>query len=114
MDENPQRLNIIHPSLVRPVLLMGAERSLALGNWIVAAALILGGGRWFSIVVGALFATAGHWVLTQAAKLDPQLSEVYIRHARYRQDCYPARAAIWAPAPPRIRPTVPTPRELRG
>ena len=79
MNEGRQRLNIIHQSLVRPVLL----------------------------------ATAGHWALVQAAKIDPQLSQVYIRHWRYQQDCYPARASIWAPAPARVRPTVPTPREVR-
>jgi type IV secretion system protein TrbD len=114
MEESRRRLNVIHQSLVRPVLLAGAERPLAIGNWIAAAALILGGGRWYTAAVGALLATLGHWALVQAAKIDPHLSQVYIRHFRYRQDCYPARASIWAPAPPRIRPTVPTPREMRG
>jgi type IV secretory pathway TrbD component len=93
---------------------MGAERPLALGNWIAAAALILGGGRWFTIVLGVLLATAGHWALTIAAKIDPQLSEVYLRHCRYHQDYYPARASVWAPPPSRVRPTVPTPRAMRG
>jgi hypothetical protein len=50
----------------------------------------------------------------QLAKIDPELSQVYIRHISYRQNRYPARAALWAPAPARIRPTVPQPRELRG
>jgi hypothetical protein len=50
----------------------------------------------------------------QLAKVDPELSQVYIRHIRYRQDRYPARASIWAPPPARIRPTVPLPRELRA
>jgi type IV secretion system protein TrbD len=114
MEESGRRLNIIHQSLVRPVLLAGAERSLAIGNWIAAAALILGGGKWYTAALGVLLATAGHWALVQAAKVDPQLSQVYIRHWRYNQDCYPARSSIWAPTPPRIRPTVPTPREMRG
>jgi type IV secretory pathway TrbD component len=114
MDESRRRLNVIHQSLVKPVLLAGAERPLAIGNWIAAAALILGGGRWYTAAVGALLATVGHWALVQAAKIDPHLSRVYIRHFRYHQDCYPAHASIWAPSPPRIRPTVPTPREMRG
>jgi len=114
MEEGRRRLNVIHQSLVRPVLLAGAERSLAIGNWIAAAALILGGGQWYTAALGALLATAGHWALVQAAKVDPQLSQVYIRHWRYKQKSYPARASIQAPAPPRIRPTVPTPREMRG
>ncbi len=114
MEEGRRRLNVIHQSLVRPVLLAGAERPLAIGNWIAAAALILGGGRWYTAAVGVLLATLGHWALVQAAKIDPHLSQVYIRHFRYEQDCYPARASIWASAPPRVRPTVPTPREMRG
>jgi type IV secretory pathway TrbD component len=112
--EEGRQLNIIHQSLVRAVLLAGAERPLAIGNWIAAVALILGGGRWYTAVLGALLASAGHWVLVQAAKIDPHLSRVYIRHFRYEQDCYPARASIWAPEASRVRPTVPTPREMRG
>jgi type IV secretory pathway TrbD component len=45
MNGEGQRLTVIHPSLVRPVLLAGAERPLAIANWITAAALILGGGH---------------------------------------------------------------------
>ena len=59
-----------------------------IGNWIAAAALILGGGRWYTAAVGALLATAGHWALVQAAKIDPHLSQVYIRHFRYRHGCW--------------------------
>src|SRR6516165_9342426 len=103
MEEGGRRLNIIHQSLVRPVLLAGAERPLAIGNWIAAAALILGGGRWYTWAVGVLLATVGHWALVQAAKVDPRLSQVYIRHFRYEQHSYPARASIWAPSPPRVR-----------
>jgi type IV secretory pathway TrbD component len=114
VGEGEARLNIIHQSLVRPVLLAGAERPLAIGNWIAAAALILGGGRWYTAALGVLLATGGHWALVQAAKVDPHLSRVYVRHFRYDQDCYPARASIGAPTPPRIRPTVPRPREMRG
>ncbi len=114
MNEGRQRLNVIHQSLVCPVLLAGAERPLAIANWITAAALILGAGQWYTAALGALLATGGHWALVQAAKIDPLLSQVYVRHLRYQQECYPARASIWAPAPPRVRPTVPMPREMRG
>ena len=113
MDEGERRLSAIHQSLVRPVLLAGAERQLAIANWITAAALVLGGGlHWYTAGLGALLATAGHWGLVQAAKFDPQLSRVYIRHIRY-QDRYPARASIQAP-PAHVRPSVPTPKEMRG
>jgi type IV secretory pathway TrbD component len=113
MNQSTRRLNIIHQSLVRPILLAGAERPLAIANWIASAALILGGGQWYTAALGALLATGGHWALVLAAKVDPQFSRVYIRHYRY-QDAYSARACVWAPPPERIRPTVPTPREMRG
>ena len=62
--------------------------------------------------MGAFLLTVGHWALVQAAKFDPQLSQVYVRHIRY-QDYYPARAPISA-SPPRIRVSVPTPKEMRA
>jgi type IV secretory pathway TrbD component len=108
-----RRVSTIHQSLIQPILLAGAERPLAIANWITAAALILGGGlHWYTIALGAFLLTAGHWALVQAAKFDPQLSRVYVRHI-HCQDYYPARASITA-FPPRIRPSVPTPREIRA
>lgn len=62
--------------------------------------------------MGAFLLSVGHWALVQAAKFDPQLSQVYVRHIRY-QDYYPARAPISA-SPPRIRVSVPTPKEMRA
>jgi type IV secretion system protein TrbD len=108
-----RRVSAIHQSLTRPILLAGAERPLALANWITAAALILGGGlHWYTIAMGAFLASAGHWALVQAAKFDPRLSQIYIRHIRY-QDFYPARTSIWA-SPARVHPSVPRPNEMRG
>ncbi len=106
MAESERRVSAIHQSLTQPILLAGAERPLAIANWITAAALILG------IAMGAFLLTVGHWALVQAAKFDPQLSRVYVRHINY-QDYYPARASVTAP-PPRIRPSVPTPKEIRA
>jgi type IV secretory pathway TrbD component len=112
MKRDDRRVSAIHQSLTRPILLAGAERQLALANWITAAGLIFGSGlHWYTIAMGVLLLTLGHWALVQAAKFDPQLSRVYVRHIRY-QDYYPARASIDAP-PPLIRPSVPTPREMR-
>lgn len=108
-----KQLNVIHQSLVRPILLGGAERPLAIANWITCAALILGAGAWYTIALGVFLATFGHWGLVLAAKVDPQFSRVVIRQLRY-QDRYPARAAAWAPTLSRVRPTVPTPKEMRG
>ena len=112
MKRDDRRVSAIHQSLTRPTLLAGAERQLALANWISAAGLICGAGlHCYTIAMGILLLTLGHWALVQAAKFDPQLSRVYIRHIRY-QEYYPARASIDAP-PPHIRPSVPTPKEMR-
>ena len=113
MAEGERRVSAIHHSLTRPILLAGAERPLAISNWITAAASIFGGGlHWYTVAMGAFLLTVGHWALVQAAKFDPQLSQVYVRHIRY-QDYYPARAPISA-SPPRIRASVPTPKEMRA
>ncbi|MGH7841344.1 MAG: conjugal transfer protein TrbD [Candidatus Binataceae bacterium] len=112
MSQSDRRVSPIHQSLIRPILLAGAERPLALANWITAAALTLGTGlHWYTIAMGVFLLTLGHWALVQAAKFDPQLSRVYVRHIRY-QDYYPSRASIDAP-PPLIRASVPTPKEMK-
>ena len=87
----------IHLALTRPLLLAGAERELVLVNGTIIAALIFGVGfYWASLTMAILLATVGHLGLTRAAKHDPQLSRVYVRHIRY-QEYYPARAAVQAP-----------------
>jgi len=112
MAESERRVTAIHQSLTRPILLAGAERPLAISNWITAAALIFGGGlHWYTIATSALLVTLGHWALTQAAKFDPELGRVYLRHVRY-QRVYPPRTSVAAP-PARVHSSVPTPREIR-
>src|ERR1700691_4056861 len=113
MAESERRVSAIHQSLTRPILLAGAERSFAISNLIPPAALIFAGGlHWYTVAMGAFLLTVGHWALVQAAKFDPQLSQVYVRHIRY-QDYYPARAPISA-STPQIRASVPTPKEMRA
>ena len=46
-----------------------------------------------SLTIAGLLATVGHWALTRAAKYDPRLSRIYVRHVRY-QPYYPARPPI--------------------
>src|SRR5213594_626848 len=95
MDE-PRRA-LIHASLIRPLLLGGAERELVLVNGTIIAALIFGVGfHSVSLTTAGLLATAGHWALTRAARYDPRLSRLYVRHVRY-QPYSPARPPIGAP-----------------
>jgi type IV secretion system protein TrbD len=103
MDE-PRRA-AIHTSLIRPLLLAGAERELVLLNGTIIAALIFGVGfHWGSLGIAGLLATLGHWGLTRAAKFDPRLSRIYVRHVRY-QVYYPARPST-AAAPAWVYPSV--------
>ena len=93
------RLLAIHASLIRPVLLAGADRELTLVNAVVCFALLFGIGasRWtFGIV--ALLATAGQWVLGRVTRYDSDFRRVYTRHVQL-QPFYPAAASLRAPLP---------------
>lgn len=90
----------LHPSLIRPILLGGAERELVVINAIVIAVLLLGiGPHLLTFLTAALLATAGHSALVLAARYDPQMWRVYSRHLLHRT-YYPARALYTAPLPP--------------
>lgn len=86
----------IHQSLTRPILIGGAERTLAFVNGIISTALIFGIGSMEAAIFGIFMALGVHWALVQVASRDPQFSEVYQRHVVF-QTYYPARAAHTAP-----------------
>ena len=83
MNDRPRTI-AVHSSLMRPILLMGAERELVLISAIIAAVLVLSLERLTFTVVGIVFWSLSLAVLQRAAKVDPQFSGVYRRHARYR------------------------------
>jgi type IV secretion system protein TrbD len=83
MNEQPRTIPI-HISLIRPILLMGAERELVLTSAIIAAVLVMSIERLLFAVVGAVFWALSLAALQRAAKADPQFSRVYLRHTRYR------------------------------
>jgi type IV secretory pathway TrbD component len=99
MQAENRRLSVVHHSLIRPILVLGAERSLAIALWVTVAGLILPWKGWTAAFSAVVLGTAGHAALVYLANLDPQFSQVYVRHFRYRQDCYPARASIWSRPP---------------
>lgn len=88
----------VHQSLIRPILLGGAERTLALLNGVISAGLIFGIGSWQAAVLGVGFAIVVHWFLVQLANKDTQFFDIYRRHIQY-QDYYPAQANHAAPVP---------------
>jgi type IV secretory pathway TrbD component len=81
---NDRRTVPIHLSLIRPILLMGAERELVLISGIIAAVLVMSLERIVFTIVGVVFWSLSLAVLQKAAKADPQFSRVYLRHTRYR------------------------------
>ncbi|MDN4572049.1 conjugal transfer protein TrbD [Pandoraea cepalis] len=94
MDE-PRRV-VLRQSLVRPILLAGAERKLTLVAGTLSAAMVFGVQSKEAIFAGVVFWLLAHWGLVQAAKKDPQLSLVYPRHLMY-QPYYEPVATVFAP-----------------
>jgi type IV secretory pathway TrbD component len=97
MNDRPRTIPV-HASLMRPILLMGAERELVLISAIIAAVLVLSLERLLFTVVGVVFWSLSLAALQRAAKADPQFSRVYLRHARYRA-YYPAQSRVSARMP---------------
>jgi type IV secretion system protein VirB3 len=80
--ESPRRIPV-HASLLRPVLLGGADRECALANGIVCLALLFGiGVSRYTIAVVVFLLTIGHGALMRITKSDPLFREVYLRHVR--------------------------------
>ncbi len=71
----------IHGSLGAPILLGGAPRGLAIVNGTLAAAVGLGLQLW---VPGLILWAAGHSVLVMAARRDPDIAPVLLRHLRQK------------------------------
>lgn len=80
-----------HRALHRPQTVMGGERELTLFSMLIAGGLIVSGMNLVQAVVGtALWFICLHF-LRQMAKVDPNMSKVYIRHLQYGT-YYPARS----------------------
>jgi type IV secretion system protein VirB3 len=94
--ENKTRRLVVHRSLIRPILLAGAERRLVMINATLITTLVLGVGLFPVTVISALLlATLGHWCLVQAANSDPMMTAIYLRHLRY-DDVYLRRGCLFA------------------
>lgn len=83
----------IHSSLLRPQLLGGAERELAIVNATLVAALIFGVGGVIGIGMGLVLGTTIHFMLTIAAKKDEKGMAVYRRQI-HQQNFYAASAWV--------------------
>ncbi len=85
----------LHRALIRPILLLGAERELVLSTALLAAGLVFSVHQWWSLILGVGLWLIGLAALQRMAKADPSLSQVLARHLRY-QAWYPARATPFA------------------
>ena len=89
---------LVHHSLIRPVLLAGAEIGPAVLELVVVLLLAFGFRiSFFSIAAAALLGSLSHVLLLRAAKSDPQLFAIYTRHIRF-QRFYSSTAHPAAPA----------------
>ncbi|HTV78141.1 MAG TPA: conjugal transfer protein TrbD [Steroidobacteraceae bacterium] len=80
-----------HRVLHRPNLFLGGEREPALLTLLVAGGLAVSGLNTVSFLVGAALWFTAIPLLRWMAKADPHMSQVYVRHIRYR-GYYPARS----------------------
>lgn len=71
----------VHRSLVEPILLGGAPRSIAILNGTLSAALGLGLQQW---IAGLAAWAIGHSLACFAARRDPDFWPVLVRHLRQR------------------------------
>jgi len=94
-NHSPRTLPI-HPSFLQPLLIMGAERELVIVTAVLAAMLIFSVANLYLALLGLALWIACIAVFQRVAKADPQMSRVYVRHARYRR-YYPACAHASAP-----------------
>lgn len=84
----------IHQSLIRPILLGGAERTLVLLNMTLTVMLIFGAGLHLVTIFSAVFLIVfGQGILVRLGKYDANFSQVYLRHIRYK-DFYLAHGFI--------------------
>ena len=78
-DLPPDYAAPVHRSLIEPILMAGAPRSVAIINGTLAAALGLGLRLW---VPGLLLGLLGHALAAWAARHDPDFVDVARRHLR--------------------------------
>lgn len=103
MDAADQDRSIpIHQSFLRPLLMLGAERELVILSAILSAMLVFSLANVYFAGLGILFWLSSVALFQRLAKIDPQISRVYVRHVRYR-NYYPASGHPRAQAP-EVRP----------
>ena len=86
---------VLHGSLTRPILFMGAERELVILIGVIAAIFFISLGKLWAAIVGIVIWIFGIYALSKMAEIDPQLSKTSKRSLKYRK-FYSAQATPFA------------------
>ncbi|MFA9394096.1 MAG: conjugal transfer protein TrbD [Halodesulfovibrio sp.] len=89
-----RRFILVHRSLHRHSLVMGAERDLVMLSALIAILIGMGGFTLPSGIVATAIWFVSIFILRLMAKADPQMSRVYRRHWGM-QDFYEAKGTPW-------------------
>jgi type IV secretory pathway TrbD component len=73
----------LYRALYRPQLLLGGDRNLMIVVLFSAALLTVVSMNTVSIVLGLFILVVGVYSLRKAAKADPLMRQVYLRHIKY-------------------------------
>ncbi|HLH32096.1 MAG TPA: conjugal transfer protein TrbD [Terriglobia bacterium] len=90
--DSPREI-LIHPSLHRPRLILGADRELVIFLGLLSSILIFALVTWWSVILGIVLWLTGVSFLVAMGREDPLLRHVYLRHIKYRA-FYPAKAGV--------------------
>lgn len=109
MPTGPVDLDLIHPSLTKPVLWGGVERRVVGIEFIIVVLLL----TWKGIAPGSLLLVACivvpmHLIARRITREDPRMFDLFLRSLSWHRH-YPAHGSFQA-APPPIVPTLPRQR----
>lgn len=90
-EDSPRQVPIFQ-AFIRPALLFGAERRLALIILPVCFGLIFVAMNKIAVVFALLLWSGSMYLFRLMAKIDPVLTEVYTRRRRYAKNYYKPRA----------------------
>jgi type IV secretion system protein VirB4 len=85
MQDSQQNNVEIHQSLVRPVLIAGVERELAILIGISSVLIWIAGKDFMSFLLAIAIWFIGMFLAREAAKLDGQMVKVFLRHIQYQE-----------------------------
>lgn len=98
--------HVVHASLIRPVLIAGAEPSIVvLESCIVFALLFVVGIHIVTLLLAAFWLLVVHSSMVRVAKVEPSMTALYIRSVAGR-DYYTAHGRVHDPALD-TRPSIP-------